>query len=159
MTGWELLKRYAAACAPLLGRGCEVDEGDRTIHLGEAWVAQEMISGGGGEPEWVEDSWVLGTTVHDPGVRYHSDGSGTPPSEEDVELGECEELGIGPGGVLRGDPHDAVRSLVLWHLRERLDDALCDAAMVMDLEEMRRDEPAATDLGEVEQRLGEEEPT
>lgn len=32
--------------------------------------------------------WCVGAIVHDPGVRYHKDGSGTPPSDDYVSISE-----------------------------------------------------------------------
>lgn len=32
------------------------------------------------------NGWLLGTTTYDPGVRYHSDGSGEPPSCDPIEV-------------------------------------------------------------------------
>lgn len=41
----------------------------------------------GDRPTW---HWQLSKVVYDSGVRYHSDGSGTPLSEDIVDVGELE---------------------------------------------------------------------
>lgn len=60
-------------------------------------------------PVKVDEGYLVGVTVHDPGVRYHKDGSGTPPDQDFHEYGAFPFSGI-----------DACATLVLSKLAEHV---------------------------------------
>lgn len=117
---FEELVRYAKAAAPCLRSEVEEQREERTVIFADsgAWVTVVEMPG--------VSRYVYGTVAHDPGVRYHADGSGTPPSDDPVELGETEDV------------VDAVRSVVQHHLLEDLNDRLESESEALRYEEMER---------------------